>query len=318
MKQRKKTQPNHTLWTALKSLAAPTFLALWQLFTAFYGQPMLRGSGPADWALALAREPAFWLAVFFTAFMLAKGWFRRFARIAMIAAFWFTVWQAAAVIVAKPLLMPSPAETFSALGGLVVQSHFWISIGATFYRVVVGIAISFVSGVLLALLASRSEMLQSLLRPVVAAVKSTPVVSIIVLALVWFSSSTVPIVSCVLLCFPIFFANTLAGIQSVDKELLELAAVFHVRKSRTLREIIVPSVMPGIYSAISICLGFSWKSIVAAEVLSSPKFSLGYELYKTKLYLETPELFAWTLAIIVISLAVEKGLKRLLPKGNAL
>ncbi len=318
MEKRGKSKNNPLLKSLLTPLAAAAFLALWQLFTSLCGQPMLHGGDVSVWALALVCDPAFWLAVFFSAFSLIAGWTRRIARVACIAAFWFTVWQAAAVAVGKPLLMPSPAETFSALGGLAVQSHFWVSIGATFYRVVVGIAISLVSGVLLALVASRSEALQSLLRPVVAAVKSTPVVSIIVLALVWFSSSTVPIVSCVLLCFPIFFANTLAGIQGVDKELLELAAVFRVRKSRVLREIVVPSVMPGIYSALSICLGFSWKSIVAAEVLSSPKYSLGYELYKTKLYLETPELFAWTLAIIVISLAVEKGLKRLLPKGNAL
>jgi NitT/TauT family transport system permease protein len=250
--------------------------------------------------------------------MWSKGRVKRIARVLAIAAFWLSVWQAAAIIVNKALLMPTPAETFAAMGGLIVQEGFWLSVGATFYRVAVGIALSFVSGILLALLASRSRMLRSLLRPVVAAVKSTPVVSIIVLALVWFSSSTVPIVSCVLLCFPVYFANTLSGIQTVDKELLELAEVFRVRRGRVLREIVVPSVLPDIYSATSVCLGFSWKSIVAAEVLSSPKYSVGFELYKTKLYLKTPDLFAWTLAIIVISLIVEKGLKRLMPKGGGL
>jgi NitT/TauT family transport system permease protein len=184
--------------------------------------------------------------------------------------------------------------------------------------VAVGLVVSFVTGVLLALLASRSSMLRSLLRPVVTAIKSTPVVSIIVLALVWFSSSFVPIFSCILLCFPIYFANTLSGIQTVDQDLLELAEVFRVRRRRVIREIVVPSVLPDVYSATSICLGFSWKSVVAAEVLSSPKYSLGYELYKTKLYLETPELFAWTIAIIVISLIVEKGIKQMMPKGSDL
>ena len=299
-------------------MVAVVFLVLWQVFSALMGIPMLSGTSIVGWVLGLMVEPAFWLSVFFIVFMLAKGWLKRIARVLLIAAFWFAVWQGAAIATNKPLLMPSPVETFTALAGLVVQKYFWISIGATFYRVAVGLVVSFIVGILLALLASRSSALCSLLQPVVAATKATPVVSIILLALVWFSSSTVPIVSCVLLCFPIFFANTLAGIQTVDKDLLELAEVFHVRRGRIIREIIVPSVLPDVYSAISICLGFSWKSVVAAEVLSSPKYALGYEMYKTKLYLQTPELFAWTVAIIIISLIVEKGLKRLMPGGNAL
>jgi|GEM_PF-991142 ABC-type nitrate/sulfonate/bicarbonate transport system, permease component len=330
-----KQRGNHHNRTALKAAlvfpAGVLFPVLWQVFSALAGRPMLFGPSPSRWALSLIAEPAFWLSVCFIVFMFAKGTLKRIVKILLIAAFWFAVWQAAAiatygymvrqgaaVTVNSSLLMPSPAETFTALAGLIVQKNFWISLGATFYRVAVGLAASFVSGVLLALLASRSLMLQSLLRPVVAAIKSTPVVSIIVLALVWFSSSFVPIFSCVLLCFPIFFANTLSGIQTVDKGLLELAAVYRVRRGRVVREIVMPSVLPNVYSATSICLGFSWKSVVAAEVLSSPQYSMGFELYKTKLYLKTPELFAWTVAIIVISIVVEKGLKQLMPRGSAI
>jgi NitT/TauT family transport system permease protein len=151
-----------------------------------------------------------------------------------------------------------------------------------------------------------------------ATVKSTPVMSVIVLALVWFSSSFVPIFSCILLCLPIFYTNTLSGIRSVDNNLLEMASVFKVKHRRVIHEIVIPSVLPHIYSALAVCLGFSWKSVVAAEVLSSPKYSMGFNMYATKLYLDTPALFAWTLTIIVISLIVEKGLKRILPGGGAL
>ena len=318
MGQRGKTQNLRTLKAVLVPLTSVIFLVLWQIFTTLENQPLLSGADAFGWALSLIREPAFWLSVFFVVFKFTKGWLKRIVQTMLIAAFWFAVWQAASIIVHKSLLMPSPAETFTALGTLLGEANFWLSMGLTFYRVALGLIISFITGVLLALLASRSPMLQSLLRPIVAAVKSTPVISIIVLALVWFSSSDVPIFSCVLLCFPIFFANTLSGIQSVDKELLELASVFKVRRGRVLREIIVPSVLPNIYSATSICLGFSWKSVVAAEVLSSPKYAMGYELYKTKIYLETPELFAWTLAIIVISIVVEKGLKKLMPAGSTI
>ena len=222
------------------------------------------------------------------------------------------------MIVNKPLYMPSPMETFSSLGELALTQGFWLSVAYTFYRVVLGLVISFVLGVLLAFLASKIGVLESLLRPLMATVKSTPVMSVIMLALVWFSSSFVPVFSCILLCLPIVYTNTLSGIRSVDKNLLEMAAVFKVKHRRVIQEIVIPSVLPHIYAAIAVCLGFSWKSVVAAEVLSSPKYSMGFHMYATKLYLDTPALFAWTLTIIVISLIVEKGLKRILPGGGAL
>jgi len=157
---------------------------------------------------------------------------------------------------------------------------------------------------LFAYISSHFKMVESVLAPFVSAIKSTPVMSIIILALVWFQASFVPVFSCILLCFPIFYTNTLSGIKSVDKKYTELAKVYHVKRTRVVREITLPSVLPHIYAALSICLGFSWKSVVAAEVLSSPKYSMGYNLYETKLYVNTAELFAWTIAIIIISIAV--------------
>jgi len=243
---------------------------------------------------------------------------RRVIYTVLTVLFWLMVWQAASMIIRQPLYMPSPWETFVALSGLVATDVFWLSVAFTFLRVVLGVAISFALGILLAFFASRSAFLEQLLRPVVAAAKATPVMSIIMLALVWFTSSFVPIFSCVLLCFPVFYTNTLSGLRSVDRHLLEMASVFRVSHRRIITGIIVPSVIPHIYSALAVCLGFSWKSVVAAEVLSSPKYALGYQLYRTKLYLDTPGLFAWTLAIIVISLIFEKGLKQLLPQGGRL
>jgi len=243
---------------------------------------------------------------------------RRAAYTVLTVLFWLAVWQAASIIVNQSLFMPSPAETFVSLGGLIVTDIFWLSVAFTLYRVVVGVAVSLILGILLAFAASHSAFMEQLLRPVVAATKATPIMSVIVLALVWFTSSVVPIFACVLLCFPIFYTNTLAGLRSVDIQLLEMATVFRVKRGHVMTGIIVPTVLPHFYSALAMCLGFSWKSVVAAEVLSSPKYSLGYRLYETKLYLNTPELFAWTLAIIVISLIVEKGLKHLLPQGGRL
>ena len=59
-------------------------------------------------------------------------------------------------------------------------------------------------------------------------------------------------------------------------------------------------------SAVQLIAGMSWKAVVAAEVLSIPKYSLGYEMMNSKYYLQTPVLFAYILVIVVLSLAMEK------------
>lgn len=251
--------------------------------------------------------------------MHSYGKIKKIRTIIFVGLFWFVIWQIVSMIVNQPLFMPSPYETLATLSSLLTTSVFWLSVASTLYRVIFGLSLSFITGIALAFFASHFTLLETLLRPIVAAIKSTPIMSVIVLALVWFSASFVPVFSCILLCFPIFYTNTLTGINSVDKNLLELGTIFNIKRKRVIREIIIPSVLPHIYSALSVCLGFSWKSVVAAEVLSSPKYSMGYKLYATKLYLNTSELFAWTITIIIISLIVEKGIKKLMPrKGSAI
>jgi NitT/TauT family transport system permease protein len=61
-------------------------------------------------------------------------------------------------------------------------------------------------------------------------------------------------------------------------------------------------------------LGLGWKVTVAAEVLSSPKFSIGTKLYKAKIYIESEQLFAWTIVVIVLSLILEYIFKYFLKK----
>ena len=54
-----------------------------------------------------------------------------------------------------------------------------------------------------------------------------------------------------------------------------------------------------------------WKAGIAAEVLTVPPLSIGKNIFEAKLYLETTELFAWTLTVILLSLVIERILLRL-------
>jgi len=80
----------------------------------------------------------------------------------------------------------------------------------------------------------------------------------------------------------------------------------------TMSYIYLPSVTPEISASLNLIAGLSWKTVVAAEVLATPHFSMGYNLMNAKTYLETADLFAWTISIICFSLVFEKIIKRIL------
>ena len=106
--------------------------------------------------------------------------------------------------------------------------------------------------------------------------------------------------------------NTLAGLLSADEKLLEMAQVFHVPVWKQAVWIYRISLYPYLKSACRTALGMGFKSGIAAEVIGVPGGSIGEGLYMSKIYLNTADLFAWTLTIIAVSAVFEKGMLLLL------
>ena len=174
-----------------------------------------------------------------------------------------------------------------------------------------GILSAGVLGILLAILTEKSALLKALLSPVMTLVKSTPVASFIILALIWLGRGILPAVISGLMVLPVVWANTAAGIRAQDPQLLEVARIYGLSRGRIFRRITLPTVVPHLRSALSSALGLGWKAGIAAEVLTVPVRSIGKRIYEAKIYLETTELFAWTAAVVLLSLAIEGLLLRL-------
>lgn len=104
------------------------------------------------------------------------------------------------------------------------------------------------------------------------------------------------------------------GIRQTDRRLLEMARVYHFGAFRTLRPGVAPSVQPYFASACVVGLGFAWKSGIAAEVICSPARSIGQQMFNAKAYLEMPEVFAWTATVVLLSVLMERILRRLIDR----
>ena len=229
---------------------------------------------------------------------------------------WLLVWQFAAMVLAAlwphgHLLLASPLTALARLGHLALSADFWGAVGISAAHIIGGFLISCVLAVLLAALAARFRAVRELLYPVVAAIKAVPVVSFIILALVWLKARELSLFISALMVFPPIYLNVLAGIAAADRELLEMARVFRVPFGRRVRGIYLPAVLPSFRTAVSLALGLCWKAGIAAEVIGLPAGTVGEALYQAKVYYETGDLFAWTAVIVAVSLVFEKVFLRL-------
>lgn len=225
---------------------------------------------------------------------------------AFAALFWLALWQMAAMAVGKELLLPAPTAVLARLAGLVVQGDFWVFTAYTMLRIMVGFLAAVAVGVLLAVATHCSALADALLRPLLSIVRVTPVASFILLALVWMRTGVVPAFCTFLMVLPGVWANVSAGINNVDTQLLEMARVYRLGSWATLKRIYIPSVMPYFIAAFNNGLGLGWKAGIAAEVICRPESSIGIQMYYSKLYLETIDLFAWTAVVIAISIVLER------------
>lgn len=223
-----------------------------------------------------------------------------------ITAVWLAVWAALAFLVDKPLLLPDPWTVAKRLFQLAATAPFWLTTARTLMRIALGFLCAVPGGILLAAATCRFRLLRELLSPLLTMIQSTPVASFILLLLIWLGRDILPSVIAALMVLPVVWQNVSEGVKNTDEQLLELACVYRFSPGRTLRRVYIPSVAPYFFAACRTGLGLAWKAGVAAEVLTVPKNSIGQMLYESKLYLETTDLFAWTVTVILCSLAIEK------------
>lgn len=223
----------------------------------------------------------------------------------LIICLWLVFWQTSAFVVHNSIMLVGPFEALQALWRQLPSADFWRSVFGSFSRISIGFFSAFADGILLGALAYAVPLLEEILEPFMLFLKAVPVASFIILVLIWAGSRNLSVVISFLVVLPVIYVNTIAGLKSTDWKLLEMAEVFHMPVWKRIRFIYLPALIPYLLSGCRIALGMSWKSGAAAEVIGLPEHSIGEQLYLAKIYLETAELFAWTLVIILISAVFE-------------
>ncbi|TFG63301.1 MAG: ABC transporter permease subunit [Spirochaetales bacterium] len=215
------------------------------------------------------------------------------------------IWKVFALILKAEIILPPPETVLLQMIRLFGTYSFWQSVGATLFRGLFGFFLSAAAGLLTGVAAGMSRPLYLLLKPLLSVIKTTPVMSIVIIALIWFTAGSVPVFTAFLVAYPVIAGNVMEGIRNVDKNLIKMAEVFRVPRKRVLSQLYLPSTLPYFAAGASTSLGLTWKVIIAGEVLAQPLRGLGTGLIQAKQYLETAEVFAWTVCAIILSAGTE-------------
>ena len=224
---------------------------------------------------------------------------------------WLALWQLGAMAIDQQIILVSPLRVLSRLWELIPTPDFWGSIAYSLVRITAGFLLGVAAGTVLAALSARFRRVEELLAPAMLAIKSIPVASFIILALILFSSRNLAVPISFLIVLPVLYSNVLGGIRAADSQLMEMARVFRIPVGRSIRYVYLPQVMPYFLSACGSALGLCWKSGAAAEVIGLPAGSIGEALYTAKVYFQTGDLFAWTAVIVTVSVIFERLFLRL-------
>ena len=204
-------------------------------------------------------------------------------------------WQLFAVIANQPELIPSLPRLVRTLCEWLVSGSFYQSVGATILRGILGMSISFVCAIGMAGLFARFEWVYELFRPLLAIMRSIPVISFILLALIFLNPESIPLMIAFLTMFPLLTENLTRGILDLRPGLSIMARQFHIKRSNVLFQIIYPQLKPFLYSGLASAAGFGWRAIIMGEVLSQ---------------CAVPELLAWTIVAVFISFFFDKGISK--------
>lgn len=224
----------------------------------------------------------------------------------LAALFWIGIWQTASMWLGQEILLASPVSVLKKLSELLFTADFWQSIGFSFGRIVLGFGIAVVLGIFMGITAYRSRVAEILINPLMSVIKATPVASFIILCLIWIPSRNLSVFISFLMVLPVIYTNLLEGLGQTDRKLLQMADIFRVSRGKKVFYIYFSQVLPYFITACRLSLGMCWKAGIAAEVIGVPSGSMGEKLYNAKIYLNTPDLFAWTIVIIIISVVFEK------------
>lgn len=214
-------------------------------------------------------------------------------------------WFIAAKIIGITIILPSPALAFKEFFSLLSQKEAWTAVGMTLYRSLYSFALAFISAAVFAVAGYLFKPLHKIISPIVSVLRSLPTMSIILIAIIWFSSAKSPVFIAFLITFPMLYANFYGALEGLDPALIKMSNLYAVPLKTQISELYIPGVLPSVFVASRSSVSLNVKVIIAAEVLAQTKDSIGRAMQVSRVFLDTATLMGWTILAVLLSYLLE-------------
>lgn len=211
------------------------------------------------------------------------------------------LWQVGAHVLDSQILLPGLAPVFKTLVSIIGDGPFLANIGATVVRALQSFLIIIILGSVAGVLGGNFPLFSAAMKPFVTTLKAVPVMSIILLAFIWFTSGQVPLFSAFLMGFPVMYVQVESGWRSIDGNLIQMCDLYEIKGFDRLVHFTIPSLVPSLVTGARISLSMVWKVVIAAEVLTVPRYGVGSRMQLAQVQLQTDRVLSWTLIAILLT-----------------
>jgi NitT/TauT family transport system permease protein len=204
-----------------------------------------------------------------------------------------------------PIFFPGPGLLLKRIIEIYSTPASYVVVGQTLARIFEGFVISMLAGIAIGLLMGLKRSIEIFFDSWIMVLLTFPAVCWAFLSVLWFGlSQTAPIFTIVLIVFPYVALNIWAGTKAVEKDLITMAHVYKVDRLLMLRKVLIPQLMPYIFSSLRISLSLSWKIALVAEAFGASS-GVGQQL--TYWFQETrvDMMLAWGVSFMIMMVLID-------------
>lgn len=224
----------------------------------------------------------------------------------LIILFWLVVWQILAWYIGNQILLEGPIGVLKYLFTELKSLEYYRTVLASVVRIMGGLVCGVLLAIFLGGLTYKNKWLKEMLLPIIQFLKSAPITCFVVLLLIWIGSENLTFFIALIVGFPPVYLNLSEGLTQLDENKLELARVYGMPFRNRFFYIYLPEIKSYFMSALTVSIGMAFKAGIAAEIIGTPDYSMGEQIYMSKIYLDTAGVLAWMITVILVAYLCEK------------
>lgn len=216
------------------------------------------------------------------------------------------IWLIGAIVVDESIILPTPINAIGESFRLLWSGDFWLALLGTLGRAMIAFVVSFLIGVGLAIIVKFSHISRPIINIIISIIRAIPTIAVVLLLLLWTDSKIASMVVTMLVVLPMVYSMAEVALNRIDKDIIDMMKLYNISKKKILFKYIVPVISPEIMRMIGSVFSLNIKLIVASEVLAGTANSIGNLMQQSKMYFETPKLFALVIIMIIIAVIIEQ------------